>query len=347
MARPEGWARAGVVTGVAAAVLMAIAAAGQTRPPEVTPVPIPGGSGGIGFDDLRFAPQVKRILAPAGRTGTLALVEPGSLAVTTIGGFSRSGAYGGGHGEGVTSADEGAGFLFAADRTTREVVAVDPAAKSIAARAKLAGGPDYVRFVEPTHEIWVTEPDRESIEIFRFEMRPPRLSAAAVLSVPGGPESLVVDPGRGRAYTHSWKSSTMAIDLRGRRIAATWKNGCSDSRGIAFDSARGFVFVGCAEGKAVVLDSGSGRQLGSISAGGGVDIIDFDPRLSHLYFPGGGSATMAILGVSAGGGLSLLGTVPTASGAHCVATDLAGTAYVCDPKGGRLLAVRDPYPASR
>lgn len=322
-----------------------VVAAGQTPPPTVSPVPIPGGSNGIGFDDLRYSATLHRVLVPAGRTGSLALIEPGTRSVSVIEGFSKSAAYGGGHGEGTTSVDEGRGFLFATDRTAGEVAVVDPGSKTIVARAKLKGGPDYVRFVGATNEVWVTEPDRERIEVFRFEKgSPPRLTASAAFPVPGGPESLVIDDAHGRAYTHSWKGSTMAIDLSSHRILSTWKNGCGGSRGIALDAARGFLFVGCAEGKGVVLEASTGRVLGSLHSGNGVDIIDFDPRLSHLYLPGGRSATMAILGVSGRGELSLLGTVPTAAEAHCVTTDLSGTAYVCDPKAGRVLAIRDPYP---
>jgi hypothetical protein len=55
---------------------------------------------------------------------------------------------------------------------------------------------------------------------------------------------------------------------------------------------------------------------------------------------------MAILGVSAAGKLSLLGTVRTAASAHCVAADDRRQAWVCDPERGRLLVVADRYPAS-
>jgi hypothetical protein len=48
---------------------------------------------------------------------------------------------------------------------------------------------------------------------------------------------------------------------------------------------------------------------------------------------------MAIFGVSSKGDLTLLRTVLTVSGAHCVAVDASDQAYVCDPKGGRLLVV--------
>ena len=39
-------------------------------------------------------------------------------------------------------------------------------------------------------------------------------------------------------------------------------------------------------------------------------MIDYNPTLAHLYLPGATSATMAIVGVSATGALSLLGTAP-------------------------------------
>src|SRR5438552_733305 len=81
-------------------------------------------------------------------------------------------------------------------------------------------------------------------------------------------------------------------------------------------------FAGCAEGKAVTLDiNHDGKQVGSVSAGSGVDVIAFSPTLGHLYVPGASSATMAIVGVAASGELSVLGTVPTADGAHCVVAD--------------------------
>jgi SAM-dependent methyltransferase len=108
------------------------------------------------------------------------------------------------------------------------------------------------------------------------------------------------------------------------------------------------LFVGCAEGTAVVLDvRDHGAVASKLSQGDGVDVIDFSPTLSHLYLPGAKSQSLAIFGVSEQGALTLLGTQPTTSGAHCVAADDAGLAWVCDPKGGRLLAIKDPYPPSR
>jgi hypothetical protein len=309
--------------------------------PVPSTIPIPGGEAGVGFDDLRFSAALGRLIIPAGRTGSIVLLEPGEWALTQVGGFSAQKEFGGGHDEGVTSADEGRGFLFATDRSSRRLAVVDPKDGRVVSSAKLSASPDYVRYVEPTGEVWVTEPDKDRIEIFRLEGNPPKPIHDDFLEVPGGPESLVVDVARGRAYTNLWKGTTVALNVKNRRTVAKWPNGCEGSRGIALDEERNFVFVGCAEGLGVTLDAKSGRILGKIQAGKGIDIIDYSSGLKHLYLPGGKSATMAIASVSSTGELSLVGEAPTAAGGHCVAADASGHAYVCDPKGGRILVVPD------
>ena len=333
------------------AILLMLAAAPAIGPAvpvlTATPVPLPGGAAGIGFDDLGFSPTLKKLLVPAGRTGNLDLIDPRTSEVVPIGGFSSTGSFAGGHGEGTTSVDEGRGLLFATERTSASVVVVDAATRTIVARAALASESDYVRFVAPTGEVWITEPDKERIEIFSLPASgTPTPAHAAFITIPGGPEALLIDAARGRAYTHLWKGSTLAIDIRKREMVRTWTNGCDGSRGIAMDAKRGFLFVGCAEGKAVTIDlDKDGAVLDSLSHGSGVDIISYNAELGHLYLPGGRSATMAILGVASTGRLTLLGTVKTANRAHCVVSDDQRQAWVCDPERGQLLLVRDSLPA--
>jgi hypothetical protein len=270
-------------------------------------------------------------------------------AVEVVEGFSRARARTRGHGDGTTSADAGGGLVFASDRGDRTLAAVDPRARRIVARARLAGGPDYVRWVEATREVWVTEPDRASIETFRLDAGPrPALARTGTIAVRAGPESLVVDAARGRAYTNTFGDETVAVDVRSHTVAARWPNGCRGARGIALDAARGWVFVGCDEGRAIALDVGHGGEtVGAARTGEGVDGIAYSARLSHLYVPGGDAATLTILAVDGHGALEPLGSLPTAPDAHCAAADDRSNVYVCDPNGGRLLVARDPYPASR
>jgi hypothetical protein len=325
-----------------------LAAALLTSSAAVSPIALPGAEGGIGFDDLGFSRELDVIIAPAGRTGLLDLVDPGSGKVASIEGFRRSSPPTRGHGRGTTSADGGQGFLFAIDRDDRALVAVDASARRIVARITLAGGPDYVRWVGSAHEVWVTEPGRESIEVFSFEAGPPpRLQQVGTIAVPGGPESLVVAPGGARAYTNDFGEATFAIDVPSHSVVARWSNHCRGARGIALDAARGIVFVGCDEGKAVALEVAHGSLLGQARAGRGVDGIAYGSRLGHLYVPAAEDADLTIIGVKRRGALESLGTIPVASGSHCAAADDQGYVYVCDPAKGRLLAIPDPYPASR
>jgi hypothetical protein len=310
-----------------------------------TKVPLPDGPPGIGFDDLQWAPGLGKIVAPAGRTGNVDLVDPNTLAVNAIGGFSKSATHApGARSAGSTSAVEGGGFLFALDHETATLRVIDPATGSVLFTAKPVTGPDYVRYVAKTKELWLTEP-LVGLEAFS-------LSASGKpthsLSIPiaGGPEGLVIDEARGRAYTNSFTGSTFAIDIATHSVVETWPNGCSLSLGLALDAKRGFVFVACKAGSVVALDVNSaGKQVGKLKQGSGLDIISYDPTLHHLYVQGSSSADLGIVAVASTGELTLLGVVPTAASSTSAA-DGHGNVFVGDPENGGLIRVRDTYPAT-
>ena len=139
--------------------------------------------------------------------------------------------------------------------------------------------------VEPTGEVWVTEPDAAAIEIFRFEAKEkPTLVRSGSIAVADGPESLIIDAAHGRVFTNTRHDRTLAIGLRERSVVAEWKNGCKDARGLDADRIRGLLFVGCAEGLATVIDtSGKGRLAGQARTGAGVDIVAYAPSTRRLY----------------------------------------------------------------
>ncbi len=345
-----------VVAALAAAAFAGVALAG-TAPPA--PVALPGTAGGaVGFDDLQFSKELGRVVVPAGATRKIHLVDPASRAVSTTlalpGAASalaapRS-ARGTGHGDGTTSAVVAHGALFAADRSARTLVVVDVASGALLATAALSAGPDYVRVVDRAGEVWVTEPHGKRIEVFSIRRGPPAagasgapvagLARAAVIEVPDGPESLVVDEARGRAYTNAWRARTFALDLHKRAVVDTWQNGCGGARGAALDDAGGALLVACTDGRVVALDVATGEVRGTLHTPvHDVDIIAFAPALRHVYVPGDGAMTIA--SVAKDGAMAALATVPTAPGAHCVVADDHAQAWVCDPSHGRLLVVSD------
>jgi hypothetical protein len=327
--------------------------------PVVTPVDLPNNKPGIGFDDMRYSPELKKMMIPAGRTGQIDLIDPQTLDITSIDGFTASMTFTlGKHRNGSTSADYGAGKIFAIDNESKTVKAVDPVAKMVTASAMLAAAPDYIRWVEATHELWVTMPQNPGVSVTMPEIE--------VLTVPDtgapmhsmnisfpatGPEALFIDNKRMRAYTNNgFGGNTYAVDLMTHKTVETWKNGCTAlTVDLEFDDARGFLMVACAAGRLAVLDvANGGKQLGEISmVGMGVDVCAYNPTLHHMYLAGQDSKDLSIIGVSAAGVPALLGTVQTVAGAQMVATDEYGNAWVGDPGNGRVLKVRDTYPATQ
>jgi DNA-binding beta-propeller fold protein YncE len=289
------------------------------------------------------------VLAPSGRAGVVALIDPDSGDTTSVSGFSTSGSYDGGHDFGVTSVDEGGGFLFATDRTSGKIYVIDEPTLSIASSADLGAGPDYVRWVAATSELWVSEPSAGQIEIFSVSRAsPPTLVHSGAIAVDNGPESLVIDADRGRAYTHHWESQTLAIDVKTRAVVATFDNGCAASRGIDVEPEHGFVLAACSEGTMTVIDAmGSGKILSSIAKGAGYDVMGYSHALRHLYLAGSACGCMTTLALSADGTLSYLGRADAPSDTHCAVADDTGNAWVCAPSKGSVIQIHDPYPATK
>lgn len=337
--------RGGLVPAISCG-LSVFAVVACTATPDGAPVELPDGSPGIGFDDLRYSASLHRVLVPSGRSGRLNLVDPDTLEVQSITGFSVIGDYSGGHDDGATSVDEALGRLYVTDRTRQSLALVDLASNSIATEVPLGAGPDYVRFVPAMNELWVTEPGAERIEIFALDADgTPRPDAT--IDVPNGPESLVIDGARGRAYTHRWQKTTVAIDVSTRAVVAEWPNGCAASRGIAVDESRGWLFSGCNEGTAALLDiDHDGKVLSTLERGSDFDVIGYNPALGHLYLAGGACGCLVMAGVTAAGQLTFLERRTAAASTHCAAADDVGHAWVCDPDRGRLWRVTDTHPGT-
>ena len=309
------------------------------------PVVLPDAAPGIGFDDLRFSGTLSLLLVPAGRTGDVDLIDPSSERIYPVSGFSTEATYSGDDTFGVTSADEGNAIVYAVDRTSNLLDVVDPSQKRIVSHATLAATPGYVRYVAPTNEVWVTEPSQHQIEVFTVgasaSVAPVHSTVIAISG--GGPESLEIDATAKRAYTHA-TSATIAIDVPSHAVVSQWPNGCTASRGIAVDSAQGWVMSACQEGLLVVLASQGGATIGTVSGlGAGVDQISYDRQRMRLYVPSPTAAAMNIIGFASNGVPSLLGSIQTTNDAHCAVSAGGGSVYVCAPSLGELLFVRDPF----
>jgi hypothetical protein len=307
------------------------------------PVTLPGASPGIGFDEVRLSGTLSQILVPAGRSGNFDFVDPSSEVPSPVGGFSSSPSYTGDDSFGCTSADEGGGIVYATDRTSNTLTVIDGRVRKVLSSQPLAAAPGYVRYVAPTNEVWVTEPASKQIEIFALPMTtsmPPKSSGVVPVQ---GAESLEIDAKSSLAFTNDG-GSTYAIDVAKRMVTATWSNGCKTARGLAVDSAHGWVMVACQGGLVSVLDETTGKTIGAVTPGAsGIDQVSYDSSTLRLYVPSP-MATMAVVHLDPKSGMpSVLGRVDTVMGSHCVVAAGARELFVCAPATGQLLFVNDPF----
>lgn len=324
--------------------LSALAAATPTLLAPQAVIQIPGGEHGISFDDIGYASALNRITIPAGATGNLVLIDPTTDALTIIPGVSAPPpAHHKHRREGTTSAMFAEGYLFASDHNPEEeVVAINPRTHAIVGRTHLESGADYVRYVARTHEIWVTEPGKQQIQVFKLSVAPkPVLTPETVIHIAGGPEALEIDNARNRAYSNLDKSKTVEMELTTHKVLAEWPNTCKGSNGIAIDEKHDHVFVACNDKMVTLAPADHGKVLASVSAGADIDIISYSPSLHHLYVPGAHSATLTIFDAAASGALRPLAVYKTAAHAHCVTDDNHGHVFVCDPRAGTILKIDD------
>jgi hypothetical protein len=93
---------------------------------------MPGGP--AAFDDLRYSPELRKVVAAPIGTSKISLVDPDSLAVASLPAPP-----------GVASADASATTIYAADRPHDQIVAIDIANERTVATRGLPGTTDYVR----------------------------------------------------------------------------------------------------------------------------------------------------------------------------------------------------------
>jgi DNA-binding beta-propeller fold protein YncE len=325
------------------AVIVSSAAANSLIAPQAV-IRIAGAQHGIGFDDIGYFPSLKRVSIPAGQTGKLLLLDPANRAITNTYQVTVPVVGAHEHASGTTSAAYVDGYIFASDHGQPGVVVLDARNGKVLQSIRLSSGPDYVRYLESRHELWVTEPRGQQIQVFSIDNSgsKPVITLNSNIPVAGGPESLVFDPLLKRAYTNLWKQKTVVIDTTTHKQTDEWNNTCEGPRGLAIDAGKGFLFVACTEGKVAVLDAKDGKLLATAKSGAGIDIISYNLKSGHLYVPGASSATMTAFKVSPSGSLHAVRIYRTAKGAHCVTDDGGARVFVCDPHAGTILEFRDP-----
>jgi hypothetical protein len=299
-----------------------------TGEPVVTNVPLFGQR--AYFDDLHYAPALGKVLAAPEGVARMYLVDPDTLATTTIG---TSG--------GTASADADAHTIFTVDRSNNRVDAYDAATGDKVASLPLDANPDYLRVVPGIGELWVTLPGADRIDVIAVTGSPPTLARVDSISIPGAPEGLTFGDGRG--YTQAG-GRVIAIDIARKLVVDESDTGCDASHGFAqVDDTYGLVFAGCKSSGGAAVLSRDGNELTGFEAGGGDAVLAYDSTRHHFYLRGDPGTTLAMVAVCRDGGMSAMAEVPIPNEGHASTIDGRGNVWIADATTGGLVRISDPF----
>jgi DNA-binding beta-propeller fold protein YncE len=171
---------------------------------------------------------------------------------------------------------------------------------------------DNVRYEPRTHLVYVAHAEK-ALGIIDGQS----LELKTDITLPGAAESFQIDPSRPRLYLNIPMPAQVAlIDTDKNEVAATWPlKSASANFPMALDAANHRIYVGCRkEPMVVVLDSESGKELGSVAIGKDVDDLYLDAKRKRLY-ASCGEGFIAVLRQGDGDTWELQEKVPTADGA--------------------------------
>jgi YVTN family beta-propeller protein len=178
--------------------------------------------------------------------------------------------------------------------------------------------PDAVVY-EPRHgEVYVFNHTGNSVTVINSKAA----IVSATIPLGGNPEFAVVDETAGRVYCNiEDKSEVAVIDADKHEVVAHWSLAPGEEpSGIALDAAHHRLFSGCHNKMMVMLDTESGKVVGTVPIGAGVDGCAFDDA-KQLAFASCGDGTTIIAREEAPDKLTVLQTLKTERGARTMALD--------------------------
>jgi DNA-binding beta-propeller fold protein YncE len=139
----------------------------------------------------------------------------------------------------------------------------------------------------------------------------------------GGPEFGATD-GKGKIFVNlEDKSSLVKFDAKTLKIENTWPLApCESPSGLAIDAAHEILVVGCHNKLMAFVDGNSGKVLGTVPIGQGVDANRFDP-ITGYAFASCGDGTLTIAHEDSPTKFSPVEMIQTQRGARTMAIDYA------------------------
>jgi hypothetical protein len=206
----------------------------------------------------------------------------------------------------AVAADLGRGFVSNGAASTASIV--DLKTLQILGTVKTGENPDAILYEPVHHEVYAFNGRGKSATVFDAATG----NVRATIALPGKPEFAVFDAAAGRIYNNSEDTNQLvAIDTARRAVVATWPIAPGEeASGLALDPKHHRLFLGCSNGRMLMMDAATGAILGSVPIGPGVDANAFDPG-TGLAFASSSDGTLTVARASENGELAVVQRLST------------------------------------
>jgi DNA-binding beta-propeller fold protein YncE len=185
-------------------------------------------------------------------------------------------------------------------------------------KVQTEANPDAILYEPGRHEVYTFNGRGRSASVFDATSG----KVVATVSLGGKPESGAADPRAGRVYVNiEDRSEIKVIDTATHTVTATWPIAPGEeASGMAIDLAHHRIFIGCDNKLMLMIDSTTGKVLGQVPIGEGVDANRYDAG-TMLAFSSNGEGTVTIAHEDSPEKLSVVQTLTTTRGARTMALD--------------------------
>jgi DNA-binding beta-propeller fold protein YncE len=270
------------------------------------PILVPGSTGS--FDFLQVDAAQRRLLAA--HTGNNSLdvfdLDSGKLIKHVPTGKAQ--------GEAVDAED---GKYYVSTSADQSVAIVDSKTLEKTGEIKLPGDADDILFNPMNHCLYVDFDHGTNIWVIDTKSE----KIIKRIPIPETPEAIVYDPNSNRIFQNVVSDvSVKVIDPEDNTVTASWPLApAARPHGLAIDSKTRRLFSAGNNGKLIVLDATSGKQITTVDIAKGTDQIVFDPGNKRIYCGCGGGIISVVQETDAGA--TLFGNVQTIGTGKTLAVD--------------------------
>jgi len=236
------------------------------------------------------------------------------------------------------------GRAFTSNGQEAKASIVDLASLKTVSKTTTGANPDCILYSASRNEVYTFNGRSKSATVFD----PASGKVIATIDLGGKPEFAVEDGPSGLAFVNiEDKSEVVVIDLKTHQAIHHWPIAPGESAsGMAIDLEHHRLFLGCDNKKMVMMDSTSGKVVGTVPIGAGVDANAFDPSSQLAFSSNGEEGTVTIAHEVNPGALTVVQTLKTVVGARTMALDpVTHQIYLPAPTPSFRVLVYGPTPS--